>query len=122
MTRQEVFEQRLKDFSLKVLRLIKILPKTEENIIYGRQVIRSSSSIGANYAEACCAHTPADFLHDMNKCRKESKESVYWLELIHEANPNFQTQISEVFNESKEIFKIFMSSVKTAKTNMASSK
>jgi four helix bundle protein len=54
---QQMLEKRLKQFSLRVLRLIKSLPKTEENITYGKQVIRSSSSIGANYAEATCVHT-----------------------------------------------------------------
>lgn len=80
--KQKELEARLKKFALDVLRLVKSLPPTEENKIYGRQVIRSSSSVGANYMEATCAHTRLDFLHDMNKSRKEAKESVYWLELI----------------------------------------
>lgn len=114
---QKELEKRLKEFALRVLKLVKSLPLTEENRIYGRQVIRSSSSIGANYAEATCAHTKPDFLHDINKCRKESKESVYWLELIYEANPDHQERMEDLIDESKQIFKIFMSSVKTARNN-----
>lgn len=64
---QRELEKRLKEFALRVLRFVKSLPLTEENRIYGRQVIRSSSSIGANYAEATCAHTKPDFLHDINR-------------------------------------------------------
>ncbi|MBI4100663.1 four helix bundle protein [Candidatus Microgenomates bacterium] len=113
--KQEELEKRLKEFTLRVLKLIKSLPRTEENIIYGRQVIRSSSSIGANYAEATCAHTNADFSHDLNKCRKESKETIYWLELIFGTNPSLQTRMLPLIDEGRQIFKIFMSSVKTAK-------
>ncbi len=116
----EELEKRLKQFALRVLRLVKSLPKTEENRIYGRQVIRSSSSMGANYAEALCAHTRPDFLHDINKCRKESKETVYWLELIYEANPTFQERMKDLLDESRQLFRIFMSSVKTAKNNQNS--
>ncbi len=114
--------KRLKTFALTVLKLVKMLPKTEENRIYGRQVIRSSSSIGANYAEALCAFTSPDFLHDMNKCRKESNESVYWLELIFEANPDFQVVMTDLIDESRQLLKIFMSSVKTAKENQKNKK
>lgn len=114
---QKELEKRLKNFALRVMGLIKSLPKKTENIIYGRQVIRSLSSIGANYAEATCAHTKPDFLHDINKCRKESKESVYWLELIYEANPDYQTRMEDLIDESRQIFKIFASSVKTASRN-----
>jgi|SRR3989344_2294504 len=122
INKQKEFEERLKQFALRVLKLTKALPKTMENQIYCRQVIRSSSSVGANYAEATCAHTKPDFLHDINKCRKESKESVYWLELLFETNPSFQLKMRDLIGESKQIFKIFMSSVKTAKANNLISK
>lgn len=121
MTQREL-EERLKKFSLDVLHVIKQLPLTEENKIYGKQVIRSSSSIGANYAEATCAHTKPDFLHDINKCRKEAKESVYWLTLIDESNSAFHSRIKEVLNESDQIFRIFMSAVKTAKNGRSAIK
>lgn len=118
----EELEKRLKEFALRVLRLVKELPKTEENRIYGRQVIRSSSSVGANYAEATSAHTKPDFLHDMNKCRKEAKETVYWLGLIFEANLVFQSRMKNLLDESLQIFKIFTSSVKTARNRQKNNK
>lgn len=118
ITNHNQLETRLKNFSFNVLKKVKSLPHTEENKIYGKQVIRSSSSIGANYAEALCAHTKPDFLHDLNKSRKESRETVYWLELISLANPSFQAEIQTLLTEGNEIFKIFMSSVKTMKINI----
>lgn len=113
--KQRDFEDRLKNYSLKVLELINLLPKNKGNNIYGTQLIRSSSSVGANYAEATCAHTKPDFLHAINISRKEARESVYWLELLQATNPKFNNIIDPVLDEGQQIFKIFMSSVKTAK-------
>lgn len=117
---QEELLERLKKFSLDVLRIVKSLPLTEENKIYGKQVIRSSSSIGANYSEASCAHTRQDFLHDINKCRKEAKETLYWLGLIRAVNKTVSLDI--ILEESSQILKIFISSVKTTKNNILNNK
>lgn len=114
MHSKEELRKRLKEFGLETLKMVKSLPNSDENKIYGRQVIRSSSSIGANYAEATCAHTTPDFLHDINKCRKEANETLYWLEMIQAANIN-TAQINKLIDESRQILKIFISSVKTAK-------
>lgn len=116
-TKSEELLKRLEIFALRVLKLVKSLPKTTENRIYGKQIIRSSSSVGANYAEAICAHTKPDFLHDLNKSRKEANETIYWLELIYETNPQFQTRMQDLLGESKQILKIFVSSIKTSKNN-----
>lgn len=115
--KQREFEIRLKRFALKVLELVSLLPKTQGNKIYGNQLIRSSSSVGANYAEATCAHTKLDFIHAINISRKEARESVYWLELLQSSNQRYNNLLSPVLDESLQIFKIFMSSVKTAKNN-----
>lgn len=110
-------EKRLKSFALRVLNLVKNLPKTEENRIYGKQVIRSSSSIGANYAEAIYSHTRQDFIHAINISRKETNETLYWLEMIFSSNPNFATRMASILDENKQILKIFISSVKTSRRN-----
>jgi len=115
ITKAEKLEKRLLKFASNVLKLVKSLPKTPENRIYGSQVIRSSSSIGANFAEATCAHTKKDFTHDINKSRKEAKETIYWIRLISKANPPFREKIRKLSTEALEIFKIFSSAVKTAK-------
>ncbi len=111
----EELERRLKRFALDILSLVKKLPYTQENRIYGSQVIRSSSSIGANYAEARYSHSRQDFTHRLNISRKESNETLYWLELILEVNPDFKKDIIDVIDETKQLLKIFISSVKTLK-------
>ena len=61
--KQKAFEKRLTNYSINVLDLVNKLPQNQGNKTYGNQLIRSSSSVGANYAEATCAHTRLDFLH-----------------------------------------------------------
>jgi len=113
---QQELEKRLRSFALRSLRLVRALPKTPENRIYGNQLIRASSSVGANYAEATCASTKRDFTYDINKCRKEANESVFWLELLFAANPLFQKRMLPLLDEAKQIVKIFQKSVSTAKS------
>lgn len=122
MTKAEELEERLKNYSLRTLGMIKKLPRTEENRIYGHQLIRSSSSIGANYAEARYAHSMQDFIHTLNICRREANESLYWLGMILAINPHFSNEINDLINEGKQILKIFISSVKTAKNNKKNDK
>lgn len=113
----KILEKRLTEFALRVLRFVKTLSKTQENETYGHQIIRSSSSIGANYAEATCALTKKDFTHDINKSRKEAKETLYWLNLLAQANPQIKMRMASLIDESEQIVKIFQSSVSTAKNN-----
>jgi len=108
-------EKRLFNLASRVQKLVQSLPKTETNRIYGRQIIRSSSSIGANYAKATCALTKKDFTNDINRARKEAKETLYWLTLIAEANQNIRPKIKDLLVEAEEIVKILSKSVKTAK-------
>ena len=114
--RQELFD-RLVAFSLSVISLTKMLPRTEENTIFGKQLIRSSSSIGANYSEALYGHSYNDFLHCMNISRKETSESLYWLILLQKVNSNYNSDIESVKKEATELLKIFIASVKTAKSH-----
>lgn len=114
--KQQEFIKRLETLALRVLNLVRCLPKTPENRVYGTQVIKSSSSVGANYTEATCAISRNDFTNDLNRARKESKESTFWLRLIAKANPKFQKRMEDLLKESEEICKILSRSVKTSKS------
>lgn len=113
---QELLE-RLKHFALKCAKLAAMLPKTQQNLTYGKQLTRSSSSPGANYSEALCAITRKDFSYDMNKCRKELVESHYWLDLVLRANPRLIVDIKPLLNEAEELCKIFQKSTATLRKN-----
>lgn len=109
-------EKRLKLFGFDVIKLFRILPKTEENKILGKQIIRSSTSIGANYAEAIYGQTRQDFLHCLSICRKEANETLYWLEMILLTNPNLDNKLMHLIEENKQILRIFISSIKTIRS------
>lgn len=79
-------EERTFQFAKAVRLFIKTLAKTTENIQDAKQLVRASGSVGANYREANEALSPKDFLLRMKISRKEAKESIYWLRLIHETN------------------------------------
>jgi len=101
-------EERTFQFVKAVRLFVKTLPKTTANIEDSKQLIKASGSVGANYREANEALSKKDFLMRIKICRKESKESAYWLRLIHEANSlknaNEALSLRQGANELKKIF------------------
>ena len=101
-------EERTFQFAKRVRVFVKKLPKTAANVEDGKQVIRSSGSVGANYIEANEALSKKDFLMRTKISRKEAKESAYFLRLIRETNnSSFEQEASELYNEAVELKKIF---------------
>src|SRR3989344_997834 len=103
-------EERTFQFSKNIAIFYKALLKTTNNIEYGKQVVRSSCSVGANYIEANEALGKKDFLMRIKICRKEAKESAYWLRLIIETNEiGYKTTATPLLKEAEELKKIFSS-------------
>lgn len=101
-------EDRTYEFAKKVRVLVKVLSKTMGNFEDAKQLIRSSGSIGANYIEANEALSKKDFIMRAKICRKEAKESLYWLKLIDvEGNPELEREIKVLQKEAKELTHIF---------------
>lgn len=106
-------EERTFQFTKNVSQFCRKLPKTPSNIEYCKQVIRSSGSTGANYIEANEALSKKDFQMRIKICRKEAKESTYWLRLLSELNDvNFSKECKELHSEAVELKKIFSSMLK----------
>ena len=109
-------EERTYVFAKNVCFFCKKLPRTISNIEYVKQVIRSSGSTGANYIEANEAFSKKDFSMRIKICRKESKESIYWLGLIIETNNNeFRKEGEGLSREATELKKIFSSIIEKSK-------
>lgn len=100
-------EERTLNFAKKVIDLIKKLPKNTVNFEMSNQVIRSGGSIGANYREANDSLGKKDFFMRIRICRKEAKETKYWLELLLHNNPELKEPIEPLMQESSELVKIF---------------
>jgi len=109
-------EERTFQFAKAVRLFIKTLPKTISNIEDGKQVIKSSGSVGANYREANESLSKKDFLMRIKISRKEAKESAYWLRLIHETN-NLENPgtAQNMIQEANELTKILSSILEKSK-------
>lgn len=99
-------EKRTLEFSKRILRMSKVLPKNDVNNILINQCVRSGTSVGANYREANDALGTKDFIMRLRISRKESKETTYWLEIIIENNPEYKNRILSLHQESIELTKI----------------
>ena len=110
---------RTKRFALRIIRLYQSLPKSGEAQVIGKQVLRSGTSVGAQYREACRAKSPADFINKMEGSLQELDETAYWLELLVEGNIVKAELLNELEKETDELIAIFVSSVKTTKSNKA---
>ncbi|MFA6427031.1 MAG: four helix bundle protein [Candidatus Magasanikbacteria bacterium] len=105
-------EERTFEFAKRTLNMTKQLPRSDTNLYYSNQVIRSSSSMGANYREANDCLGDKDFLFRLRIVRKEAKESIYWLRLIIENNSQLKVRMQPLLQESIELNKIFSSIIK----------
>ena len=105
-------EKRTFHFAEDVRKLIKLLPRILSNIEDGKQLIRSSGSVGANYIEANEALSKKDFTYRIKICRKEAKESRYWLKLLSIDDVKLNQKRSRLFQEATELMKIFGAIVK----------
>src|SRR3990167_8523431 len=108
-------EDRTLEFGKRIIYLVKDLPKNTINFNLCDQVIRSGTSMGANYREANETETKKDFCFRIRICRKEGKETIYWLNLIIEANPEFKSRILPLLQETTELVKIFAAILRSSK-------
>ena len=106
-------EGRTLKFAKEVIMFVKGLPRTVANAEIAKQLIRSSCSIGANYVEANEALSKKDFLMRVKVCRKESKETAYWLKLVETKNQGNERET--LIREATELTKIFGAIVERAK-------
>ncbi len=101
------------NFSKQTIQLCRALSSDTISKPIINQLIRSATSVGANYREACAACSALDFRHKIYICRKEAEESEYWIQLLFNCFPNQNNQIQELFDECKEVKKIFCASTMT---------
>jgi four helix bundle protein len=108
---------RTKDFALRVIRLFSALPKTAEARVLGKQVLRSGSSVGANYREAHRSRSKPEFIAKIGDCLKELDETAYWLELLADSGIIAPAKLSALRDECGQLLAIFTTISKKAKSN-----
>ena len=108
-------EQRTKVFALQAIRFVSELPRSKALDVIGQQLLKSATSIGANYREANRAESRADFIHKIAIVEKEAAETEYWLELCRETNLGDAKECSWLLQEADELIPIFTSIGKRTK-------
>lgn len=110
------FRNRTKKFVVDNIKFFRTLPKTEEAKIIGRQLLRSSS-VGANYRAACRARSKAEFYSKLSIVVEEADESMFWMEIMIEAEIVKASELNYLSDEASQILKIVSASRKTASSN-----
>ncbi|MBM4069603.1 MAG: four helix bundle protein [Planctomycetes bacterium] len=113
MTEAEM-KQRTKQFALRVIKLVNALPRTTAGNTIGRQLVRSGTSVGANYRAACRGRSRADFVAKLGIVEEEADESGFWLELVIDSGLLSQKLVQPLLKEAQEIVAIMVASRKTA--------
>jgi four helix bundle protein len=116
----ERLKRRTKEFGLRVIRLFRALPKSGEALVIGRQLLRSGTSVGANYRAVCRARSRAEFIAKMGVVIEEADESLYWLEMLEDAGVLSKTRLGPLKTEANELVAIFVAARQTARNNQNS--
>ncbi len=100
-------EERTAVFGENVIGFAKTLPKDAIIFPLINQLVRSSTSVGANYMEADCAESKKDFRHKIGICKKEAKETTHWLRMMAKATPDKKNECRELWREAHQLVLIF---------------
>jgi len=117
MKEENDLRQRTKDFALRVIRMFGALPKSTEAQVLGKQVLRSGTSVGANYREAFRARSKAEFVAKAGDSLREIEETAYWLELLVEAEIVSAKKLEALRKEADELTAIFVTILKRSKSS-----
>ena len=116
MTRDpEDLRQRTKQFAIRIIRLFRSLPKTDEARVIGRQLLRAATSVAANYRAVCRARSRADFTAKLGIVLEETDESLFWLELLGDIGIIKKSKLALLMEEADELIRIFNSSIQTSR-------
>jgi len=116
MTKEEL-KDRTKKFALRIIKLFRALPKSLDAQVIGKQLLRSGTSVAANYRAVCRAKSTADFLSKLATVEEETDESCFWLEIIIESNIMDRDLVQPLLIEANELVAIFVSSINTKKNS-----
>lgn len=111
----EELKNRTKQFAIRVVKLFRSLPRSEEARVMGRQLLRSGTSVAANYRAVCRARSKAEFIAKVGVVVEEADETVLWLELLVDTEIVSGNRMSNLLGEANELLAIFAASQYTAR-------
>ena len=120
--KENIIQQKSFAFAIRMVELFKYLQNEKKEFVLSKQILRSGTSIGANIAEAFYGQSEADFVAKLSISQKETSETIYWLELLHESEYLKDNEFDSVYSDAEELIKLLTSSIKTIKEKMLQSK
>ena len=115
---QEDMKLRLKQFAIRIIKMVNSMPNTIASNAIAKQVIRSGTSPSANYRAACLGKSDKDFINKLKICEEELDETAHWLELITESEILPQSRMVDIYEENRELLKIIVASIKTMRNKI----
>ncbi|MBL8089133.1 MAG: four helix bundle protein [Anaerolineales bacterium] len=110
---EKIFKERTKKLAVAIIKKVEKLPRSLASDVIGKQLIRSGTSIGANYRAACRAKSTPDMINKMKIVEEEADETEYWLELLVESEIIPEEQIKNIYKETDEILAMTVASLRT---------
>ena len=117
MSTPEEIRDRTKKFAIRIVRLFRALPRSVEAQVMGKQLLRSGTSVAANYRAVCRSRSKAEFIARIGVVAEEADESVLWLELLEETQTLSSKRLQDIMREARELTAIFSASQKTSRDN-----
>jgi four helix bundle protein len=117
---QELIKKRTKQIGLEVIKLVDELPSKTSTWEISKQIIRCSTSIGANYRSSCRAKSAPDFINKLKIVEEEADETLYWLEIIQDSGLISPERINPIRKETDEIISIIVASLKILRSKVGS--
>jgi four helix bundle protein len=109
------FKKRTQAFALRIIRLAESLPDTPTARVIRNQMLRCGTSVGANYRAACRAKSKPDFISKMGTVEEEADETIFWMELLIDADIVKRSRLDDLLREANEIVSMVVTSIKTAR-------
>jgi four helix bundle protein len=117
--KESLLREKSKAFAIRIIKLYKFLSCDKKEFVLSKQILRSGTSIGANFAEAIYGISEADFINKLSIAQKEASETIYWLELLHETDFLTQEQFDSIYTDAEELLKLLAASIITMKKKKA---
>jgi four helix bundle protein len=113
--RTEVLRERTKQFALRILQVFRSLPRAVDAQIIGKQLLRSGTSVAANYRAACRARSRSEFVAKIGVVVEEADETAFWIEFLTDARVMKRERLEKLLTEAHQLTAIFTASRRTAK-------
>ena len=114
-TQERDLKKRTKKFALRAIKLVESLPKTQTAKVIGNQLLRSSTSVPANYRASCRARSNAEFMAKLGIVEEETDESVFWIEMLVDADLVTLPRVEDLMDEGNQLTAIWVASINTAR-------